>query len=455
MNKKLWAGSTILLLGLVGYGLYYGWQALPIATAYSAKIMCSCIFVSDRPEEDIRNEELSSFDFVDFHINHLEKSVEADVMRTAGRKAVFRPGLGCTLVGDQDSLSLVTINKTPPEHANQRWPTGNFGAEANSSERYESDKLDNALDRAFDEPDPDHLQGTRAVLVINQGKIVAERYADGFTKNTPLLGWSMTKSVTNALLGILVQNNLLSLDEDHLFQEWSDEDDPRSKITLDNLLRMSSGLRWDERYSGLSDATRMLFAQSDAAQMAFEKTLEFSPGEYWEYSSGTSNILSKLVKQKVGGTVNQYFNFPHDLLFNKIGMRSAIIEPDASNTFVGSSFMYATARDWARFALLYLNDGEWEGERILPEGWVDYSRSLTTASAGRYAAHFWLTAGELKGGAGLPEDAYHLAGYEGQKVVIIPSYDLVIVRLGFSNPESNWDFTGFVRDILGAFPNPK
>ena len=136
-------------------------------------------------------------------------------------------------------------------------------------------------------------------------------------------------------------------------------------------------------------------------------------------------------------------------------MRSAIIEPDGANTFVGSSFMYATARDWARFGLLYLNDGVWEGERILPEGWVDYSRSMSPASDGRYGAHFWLTAGEPKGGAGLPEDAYHLSGYEGQKVVIIPSYEMVLVRLGFSQPESNWDFTGFVRDILTAFSPSK
>jgi len=252
---------------------------------------------------------------------------------------------------------------------------------------------------------------------------------------------------------ILVQMNLLRLEDDHLFEEWSGENDPRSKITLDQLLRMSSGLEWDEVYAGMSDATRMLFTIASPSQLALSKSMEYPADSIWEYSSGTTNIISELVRRRIGGTNKQYWNFPHAFLFNKLGMRGTIIEPGPDGTFVGSSFMYATARDWARFGLLYLNDGVWNGDRILPPGWVQYSQTATPkAPRERYGAHFWRTKGERDSHPDIPKDAYHMAGYEGQKVVIIPSYALVVVRLGFSQPESNWDFPGFVKEVIDAFP---
>ena len=440
------------------YGLYYAWKALPIYTAYSAKIMCSCAFISNRDQASVAAQDLSSFGLADLSVNYLDSTVIADVNGLASRTAVYRDGLGCTLAlgktADELKAEQENIIKPDSRQANNYWPTGDNFAGGEFPDELDEDLLDDALDDVFSEPDPEHIKGTRAVLIVYRGKIIAERYADGFSRNTPLVGWSMTKSVLNALVGILVQMNLLHLDDDNLFEEWSGDNDPRGKITLDQLLRMSSGLEWEEDYAGLSDATRMLFASKSPYQLALTKSMEFPADSNWEYSSGTSNIVSELVRRKIGGTNKQYWNFPHAFLFNKLGMRSAVLEPGPDGTFVGSSFMYATARDWARFGLLYLNDGVWNGDRILPPGWVDYSQTPTPgAPRERYGAHFWRTKGEKNNLPDIPKDAYHMAGYEGQKVVIIPSYELVIVRLGFSQPESNWDFTGFVRNVVNAFPD--
>lgn len=443
-------------MGLI-YGIYYAWNALPIYTAYSAKIMCSCAFISERDQTSVMAQDLSSFGMIDLNVNYLDSLVIADVNGLARRTAVFREGLGCTLALGKTPEELkaegAKIIKPDPRQANNYWPTGDNFAGGEFPAELDEDALGRALNQVFEESNPEQLKGTRAVVIVYRGKIIAERYAEGFTRDTPLLGWSMTKSVINAMVGILVQNNLLHLDNDHLLEEWSDEDDPRSKITLDQLLRMSSGLEWEEVYAGLSDATKMLFASTSPPQMALSKNIEAPADSSWEYSSGTTNIISELVRRKIGGTNKQYWNFPHAFLFNKLGMRSAIIEPGPDGTFVGSSFMYATARDWARFGLLYENDGVWNGDRILPPGWVEYTRQPTPkAPRERYGAHFWLTRGEEGSSPEMPKDAYHMAGYEGQRVIVIPSYDLVIVRLGFSQPESNWDFTGFVEDVVSAFP---
>lgn len=448
---------AIVAIGLL-YGIYYAWNALPVYTGYSAKIMCSCAFVSNREEASILKDDLSSFGMADLSVNYLDSTVVSSVMGLANRTAVYRKGLGCTLAlgktVEEVKAEQETIIKPDQRQANNYWPTGDNFAGGEFPRSMDEDALERAMNNIFSEPDPNHLKGTRAVVVVYRGKIVAERYAEGFSRDMPLLGWSMTKSVVNAMVGILVQMNLLHLDDDHLFEEWSGEDDPRRNITLDQLLRMSSGLEWEEVYSGLSDATRMLFVSDSPPQMALSKHLEFPPDSIWEYSSGTTNIISELVRRKIGGTNKQYWNFPHAFLFNKLGMRGAIMEPGPDGTFVGSSFMYATARDWARFGMLYLNDGVWNGDRILPPGWVEYSQTPTPkASRERYGAHFWRTKGERGSHPDIPKDAYHMAGYEGQKVVIIPSYDLVIVRLGFSQPETNWDFPGFVKEVLDAFPN--
>jgi CubicO group peptidase (beta-lactamase class C family) len=200
----------------------------------------------------------------------------------------------------------------------------------------------------------------------------------------------------------------------------------------------------------------MLFDRGDAAAYAAAKPLAHPPDSYWHYSSGTSNIVSRILRESFEGDQAAYFRFPREALFDRIGMRSAVIEPDASGTFVASSFMFATARDWARFGLLFLEDGVWQGERILPEGWVEYSTTPTPkAPQGRYGAHWWLNAGDPDDPADrpwpdLPTDTFSARGFEGQEVVVIPSRDLVLVRLGQSRPESSYSSNDFAAAVLSA-----
>jgi CubicO group peptidase (beta-lactamase class C family) len=293
-------------------------------------------------------------------------------------------------------------------------------------------------------------------VVLYKNQLLAERYADGFTKDTPLLGWSMSKSVANALVGVLVREGKLRLDQAVALPEWRAPGDPRAKITWDHLLRMTSGLEFEEDYSDpLADVTLMLLGVPNAAAFAAAKRLESEPGTRWGYSSGTTNILAYAVRQIVGEA--GYAQFPRRSLFDRLGMGRAVMETDAAGNFVASSFMYATARDWARFGQLYLADGMWAGERILPEGWIAYSRTPAPhAPEGRFGAHFWLRIPEgyscgRKENA-LPSDAFHAVGHEGQLLTIIPSRSLVVVRLGLTRYPCGWDHQRFVQSVLQALP---
>ena len=239
--------------------------------------------------------------------------------------------------------------------------------------------------------------------------------------------------------------------------EWQiEENDPRKPITINNLLQMSSGLSFEEDYSKASVVNRMLWLEADAAAITAAQPLAEPINTQWYYSSGTTNLLSRIIRDQFEEQ-QAYLNFPRAVLFNPMGMRTAIIEPDPSGTFVGSSLMYASARDWARYGLLYLYDGVWNGQRILPEGWVEYSAARAPAlKEGFYAAHFWTNATEdamavfNRRWKDVPEDAFYASGFEGQNVVIIPSMDLVIVRLGMTADRSAWDIGAFVTDVVQA-----
>jgi len=302
-----------------------------------------------------------------------------------------------------------------------------------------------------------HPKRTQALVVVHNGRIVAERYAAGLEPATPLIGWSITKSVTNALIGILVKEGRLSLLSPVAVQAWQGQDDARASITLDDLLRMSSGLRFDEDMSNpRADVMQMLLAVGDTAAYAAGKDLTNMPGTVWRYSSGASSILSGVMRHTLREDTD-YLTFPRRALFDRIGMASAILETDATGTFVGSSYMYASARDWARFGLLYLKDGVCSGERILPEDWVKYTTTPAPADPKKsYGAHFWLQIPEeyRRSNGRLPADAYHAVGHEGQFVTIVPSREVVIVRLGHTRYPNIWDQSAFVLEVLAALEHP-
>jgi CubicO group peptidase (beta-lactamase class C family) len=286
-------------------------------------------------------------------------------------------------------------------------------------------KLQAAIGLAFGESGA-VATGTRAVVVVWHGQLIAERYATGFTSHTRLAGWSMTKGVMNALTGILVGQGKLNTGVPAPVPEWAG--DNRRLITVADLLHMNSGLRWWEFYAGPSDVTNMLFKESNMSEFAARSSLGGPPGLVFNYSSGSANILAGIIRRVVGD--DYYYRFPYEQLFYKTGMYSAVLEPDAGGTFVGSSYCFATARDWARFGLLYLRDGVWAGRRILPEGWVKW-----TTTGGSYGALWWLNKDEPvhRRHPQLPKDCFSCEGYEGQYIWVIPSKDLVIVRMAMEH----------------------
>jgi CubicO group peptidase (beta-lactamase class C family) len=313
--------------------------------------------------------------------------------------------------------------------------------------------LESALDVAFSEPAETSHRQTRALVVLHHGQIVAERYAPGFSRDTPLIGWSMTKSVINTLAGMLVGDGVLSLDDPAPVPEWQSEDDPRKQITVRHLLQMSSGLDFEEVYEPGSDATNMLFTAYSAAGYAAAAPLGHEPGTLWYYSSGTTNILARIFRDSVGGTLAAAQDFASNRLFEPLGITSMVLESDASGSPVGSSFSYATARDWARLGQFWLQDGQWNGVRLLPKGWMQWSTSSAPAAKmGQYGAQFWLNAGlegEHRAFPGLPASMYFAHGFNSQIVAVFPEQELVVVRLGFTT-DGSWDDNAFLSSVLAA-----
>lgn len=448
----LWSFGLISL-GIVSYISFTLWRVFNIGTAYQAKQFCSGVFVSQRSPESIFDRDVlaeirglsaleqSIVKSIEVHVDRLQKSVTASIFGGAKHQAIFRPGLGCTLVIDRSPAELRSqaqqLNLTPQQ--DRRWLSGKTNqipAEINQKQ------LTAAMDWIFA---PQH--NSRAVVIVYKGQIVAERYAPGFSAQMPLHGWSMTKSVMNALVGILVKEGKLSLTDKNLMPEWNHSGDRRSQITLDSMLRMSSGLQFDENEGNpLGNLIQMLYGQSNVAAYAASQPLEADPGTKWQYASGTSNIISRIIRRAIGDRDADYLTFPRRALFDRLGMSSAVIEPDATGTFIGSAFMYATARDWARFGLLYLQDGVWEGERILPAGWVKYSRTPTPAAPEKnYGAHFWLMNVSTPSGQSKIMTA---RGFQDQYTAIIPSHQLVIVHLGKNKNRTSQEF---IPRVLAAF----
>lgn len=341
-------------------------------------------------------------------------------------------------------MSLAAL---PSQPAGVPWPSQAWPERAPSSE-VDVVRLETALGQAFANPPPSDVGATHALVVIHRGELVAERYDAAAGSETTLPSWSMAKSVLHALVGILVREGRLEIEAPADVPAWQQEGDPRRTITLDQLLRMSSGLRFDEEYTDPdgSSTIQMLFGpgRDDVAAFAADFELLHEPDTVWSYSSGTSNIVAEIVGRRVGGGETGMRAFMKSELLDRIGMRSAKPRFDAAGTWLGSSFLFASARDFARFGLLCLRDGVWEAKRILPEGWMDYARTPTPASGGEYGAHFWLATD----GTG----TFSANGYRGQYTVIVPERDLVIVRLGTSMPEQKRGTLLLLSELIQCFP---
>jgi len=453
----------LILIGLSLVAGFFIWLA-PVGAAFSAKTMCSAIFVdglssSRARAEDVLADNNALLSLITTNVDLRNQTISAHAFGFRKRFAIYRPNLGCTLAEDQTHIARLR-NSYPVITPITPKPLLTASLPANVDRR----ALNNILFDAMDEPGIIPERRTRAVVILYQGRVIAERYAEGISAQTPLPGWSMTKSVWNTILGRMRQEGMMpDVHEPVLINEWQAQvNDPRATITYDDLLRMRSGLEFDETYwNPLSDVVQMLFIEPAAAGFAVSKPLENTPGTTFSYNSGASNILSAAVRN-LSGSRTSYLARPTDLLFRPLGMASAVIETDPDGYFIASSFMSATARDWAKIGQLYLQDGIWNGQRLLPEGWVRYStRPAEDDPNGTYGAHWWLDLPDGRDEDGnprrdapeLPGDAFFALGHDGQSLTVIPSKELVIVRLGITRKHGAFNLRNFIAGISNIFPD--
>jgi CubicO group peptidase (beta-lactamase class C family) len=458
VSRKLVAGAVILAVPIALCAIFRPDRAIRVATGLVAHNVCSKSFVSGLDPQTVFAETIDRAGIrrlrwgLKYHLDRSGQTVEASLAGLFGSRAAFHDGFGCALLHGPDEPYLLKSDidtlkapKNPPLLAEI----------AGAAIVEPSDPgLKAALDHAFEEPATPPFRRTKAVVVVHDGAVIAERYADGIGIDTPLLGFSMTKSVVNALLGILTQQGRISPSLPAPIAEWRGAADPRREIEVEHLMRMTSGLALDETNSGFDPASQMVYLHNDMAGFAAKAAILAPPGTRWAYSSPTTQLLARIIRDTVGGP-EQTLAFAWRELFNPLGMRNVTLEFDATGTLQGSSYMLASARDWARFGLLYLNDGVIGGRRILHEDWVDFSAAATLDTD--YGAGFWTNRSEhehAKGRVrlGIPRDAFFASGDLGQRVVILPSQHLVIVRLGDS-VDPTGDIRGLgrlVKEVIAA-----
>jgi CubicO group peptidase (beta-lactamase class C family) len=449
--------SLVLLSLLVAAALAWLWvvppQLVRVAAGYTAKIVCSSVFISGRDAHQVLQDDVQApghplLRLMRVSVDREQRTVRAGLFAFAGRGlAVARDGTGCAVVADGDLARARTHaapQRPPGPPLPGRWPEGDEVGEAGPT-----------LAALLADPKMAG-PGMRALLVLHRGRIVAERYGDGFDAATPLLGWSMTKTVTAALVGTLVRDGRVAVERETLFPAWAGDD--RRRIAMTHLLAMSSGLSFNEDYGSVTDVTRMLYLEPDMAAFARKQPLAHPPGTHFNYSSGSSVLLARLWQDAAGASS---LAWPRQALFDPLGMRSAVMEADARGTFVGSSYLYATGRDWARFALLLLQDGRWQGQALLPPEWMARMRTPSQAAPKDYTdAQMWLhgpQAGTPEGqnpdaGFLLPPDTLWMNGHDGQSIALVPSRQLAVVRLGLTPARLQHRPQRLVEALLRALP---
>ena len=445
-----------------------------VAAAYAAKVAASAIFVSGRTLDSVRAEELAPTGPLEAL---LRASLQFDVDAEAGTvtcrlgqaraTAVRTNGLGCTLALAPVTVASLRARAGPAPDgagAGAPWPLGDSVPEL-AADGIDHAALAKALDAAFAEPDPERRVHTRAVVVVHRGRLVAERYADGYHARMPLPGWSMTKTLTHALLGVRRAETPLAWSVhpmDHPAHRPPGEARARRRTepgrewpTLDHLLTMTAGLQWNESYDDpASDVLAMLFRSAGHAAVYLGKGQAAPPGQTFRYASGATNVLCELLRATFEDD-RAYHAFPRTGLFTKLGMRSAVLETDPGGTFVGSSYGFASARDWARLGMLYAQRGEFAGERVVDAGWIAAAFEPTPGSDGRFGRHLWLDRDPDGDGPkrrewpDLPADLAYMSGHEGQYCVLIPSEQLVVVRLGCTR-NGGFPIGNLLRGVLAA-----
>lgn len=458
MLKKILA-SVLLALLVTGIWVYnFAADIAAIVGGYASHTVCTNAVMLGRDVADIQARDLS------YDQNRFTSSVvsanQVDTLVQLGplnftHTSVYRPGLGCSNLAGVELAEVEKISVVIPakDTANERpWPVV-----SETLAGLNKQQLDEAVDAVFVETTDDiyQQQNTRAVLVHYKGELVAERYGEGFDGDTPLRGMSMTKSATSTLVGILVGQGKLDIHAPAPIQQWQGAAQYQ-EITTHHLLSMTGGFDYSEAYETdpRNLLNTMLMTQADMAAFAAKTPLLGQTGNYWDYQTVHSVLLQKVIRNTFE-TDQEYFRFAQKALFNKLGMTNSFFQADASGTFSGGAFMYASGRDWLRLGLLYLHDGVHDGEQILPAGWVEYATTPSEPSLAKraYGAQIWLNAPSASQlFPGLPNDAYAFQGHYGQYVVVIPSLELVVARLGmtFGEGGKSFDKQAFLESIVAS-----
>jgi CubicO group peptidase (beta-lactamase class C family) len=442
--KTLKFVAAIVLLAILGFSVWLTFMppdGLLSASAIAAKMVCSNVFIAKRDAAAVIGTDVE-FALPRF-VKHIKISVDTAKQQVevaylglfAKRYAQYAVGRGCTLAS-KDEIPDHAAPPLPPTTSDALWPTG---------ERVQLSE-DKRLLAALNDP---ALQGPgmRAIVVVHDGRIVGEIYGEGFNASTPLLGWSMTKTVNAALAGMAIKDGKLSLDQKNLFPQWAG--DARAEISVADLLAMTSGLEWTEDPGATPDPDRLENLAPDAAAFARDRKLVAPPGTKFNYSGASSVLLARLWQNAIGAEARAY---PQERLFKPLGMTSAVLESDPSGTFLGEAFLYASAHDWARFGEFLRLGGEWNGEQLLPMGFVDYMRSPVPASdEGRGPVYgrggVWLARGQ---GFHLPADTFMLQGHLRQVIAIIPSRKLVILRMGLTREDVGYSVAKLLYAIVAS-----
>ena len=434
---------AVLLAAILG-GCVYLNSLMPIITGYAAKNLASDVFVSGREPADVEALDLN-FSFIKFTRNKVDFENHTVTSRFLWSKsqALYREGYGVTLLRGKNALARLQAQKYP-DVVNIPGPETLLPGDSALTARLAPIAKALVDDHAYN--------GTPfAFIVVHQDGVVAERYREGITADTRLLSWSMGKSFTNALVGIMAGDGLVDIHAPMDIPEW--QGDGRAAITLSDLMQMQSGLEWNENYGTRSDVNLMLHREEDMGLFALSKPLMAKPGTHWYYSSGSTNIIVRYLRGRFASE-EEFLQYIHERLFDPLGIDNPCFEPDMSGTPVGSSYLYATARDFARLGHMYLHDGCVGEERLLPEHWVEYTTTPASDSKGGYGACFWLNRSKTYPSA--PEDMYSCQGHDGQMIFIIPSKELVVVVLGYSpKPDRVIEFDRLLSDIIYQTGNPQ
>ncbi len=433
-----------------------------------AVLQCNGLFTSNRTIEQVFDQELAYLRQPvgtarggDYLVDWERKAVAIGTPGgTPVMRAAFREGIGCVILSpdqtfeDIDGLPEVTLPYPEMDPATTPWPNGDLIEDAPRAEGVDWEALQAASDWSFDRESPEQV--TLSLLVVHRGEIIHERYAPGVDVTTRTRTWSTAKSIAATLIGILVDRGELALDEP-LGLDWGPrspgDDDPRHEITLRHVLNMSSGLETvDSRGMEYATGSGLAYwAGASSVRGATSRGLIREPGTAWDYEN-YDTLLGVLAMKRAIGDDQAYLEFPRRELLDRIGMRNTLLSTDRFGDFILSSQVYTNARDLARFGLLYLNGGVWDGERIISEEWIDFSRTPAPSTASRgnqYGGQWWLVP---DGRDDVPKDAYSTAGNRGQYVVVVPSHDLVIVRRGLDYGRQGFNRWDLAREVIRAIP---